>query len=103
MGQPQTATRAVGRGVGVIVGVSVGAGVEVWLGVAVSPIEMDGMLGKIEQAIIAAARQSPRTRRGYFIPFLYWERRRLSTGSIRQPYLKFYMGRRHRVTLHQYS
>jgi hypothetical protein len=56
----------------VIVGVRVAAGVGVVLGVTVQPGGMAGRFGRTEQAVMAAASQSPVKRRVYFIPFLYW-------------------------------
>jgi hypothetical protein len=61
-----------GSGVGVMVGVSVAWRVGDRLGVTVQPGGMMEMSGRKEQAVIAAASQSPRKRRMYFILFLYW-------------------------------
>jgi len=43
------------------------------LGVTVQPGGMLGRFGRMEQALIAMIIQSPRRRRVYFIPFLYWQ------------------------------
>jgi hypothetical protein len=61
-----------GSGVGVTVGVNVASGVGDMLGVIVQPGGMVGRFGRMEQAVIATAIQSPKRRRMCFIPFLYW-------------------------------
>jgi hypothetical protein len=55
-----------------MVGVNVASGVGELLGVTVQPGGMLGRLGRMEQAVIAVASQSPRRVRVYLIPFLYW-------------------------------
>jgi hypothetical protein len=62
-----------------MVGVEVAARVGVMLGVSVQPGGMVGKFWKMEQADIVTASKSPRKRRMYFIPFLYWQKRETSS------------------------